>query len=642
MFDDLDSARSRVSTAITQLKRGNINYVAAKLIDETNRWINTFSHRKHSGGQTNYLSRTTVSPSLLERSRFEKTTAAVILDDFSLQCWQGEFNTVNVTPEGWAAQLENNPIDFLFVESAHAGNGGSWKGKIKTRSLDPDLTELLGWCRQHEIPTVFWNKEDPPHFDDFLTTAAAFDVIFTTDENMIPRYREAAPKAIVDVLPFAAQPLLHNPARNSPFGPKAREKRWQQGDIAFAGTFFNHKYSKRKKHLEDQLFAAAEIAEKYRYQFTIYSRLGNVDKRYRFPKRVQKYIAGSLSADQMLQANREHKVFLNVNSVESSPTMCSRRVFELPAYGAALLTSPSPAIENFFSPDQIAIAADQDQARAHLLTLLKSPEVRERMVHRAQRTIWNKHCYYHRALKLLEAAGVEHAAIESDPLVSVIASSNRPENIVHLFSQYSRQINVRRELILVCHGFSLQDHEVENFCSRYGIPHNEVQVIAASEEQSLGECLNAAVERSSGDFIAKFDDDDLYLPHYLEDMRNAAMYSGADLIGKQACYAYIESKNAIVLRRPEREHIWTNFVAGPTLFGPRATFESFPFENRTNGEDTALLRTLERKGRYIYSADRFNFIQVRGDKHTWKLADAEFMAQGEVRTFGLTEDHVEA
>ncbi|MGV0346939.1 glycosyltransferase family protein [Corynebacterium coyleae] len=642
MMFDIDRFRNRAGTAFSQIRNGNFDYVFAKLVHEVGRLANTAPHRKHSLLREGSLNRPAASPFSLEKPHFPEITAAVILDDFSYQCWQGEFNTIKVAPGRWTEQLEDTSIDLLLVESAHAGNGGTWAGKIKASSLDPDLAQLLDWCKQHQIPTVFWNKEDPPHFDDFLATATAFDIIFTTDENMVPRYQKAAPEAAIGVLPFAAQPLIHNPARNSPIGSKVQDKRWQRGDIAFAGTFFNHKYSARKKHLEDQLFAAANIAEKYQYRFTIYSRLGNVDKRYRFPRRVQKYIAGSLSADQMLQANREHKVFLNVNSVDSSPTMCSRRVFELPAYGAALLTSPSPAIENFFSPDQIAVAENQDQARAHLLTLLKSPEVRERMVHRAQRTIWNKHCYHHRASKLLEAAGVEHAATESDPLISVIAPSNRPDNIGHLFSQYSRQINVRRELILVCHGFKLQDHAVGDYCSQYGIPHDEVQIIAASEEQSLGECLNAAVERSSGDFIAKFDDDDLYLPHYLEDMRNAAMYSGADLVGKQACYAYIESKNAIVLRHPEREHIWTNFVAGPTLFGPRATFESFAFENRTNGEDTALLRTLERKGRYIYSADRFNFIQVRGGEHTWLLADAEFMAQGEVRTFGLNEAHVEA
>ncbi|BDZ42873.1 hypothetical protein GCM10025865_21720 [Paraoerskovia sediminicola] len=50
-------------------------------------------------------------------------------------------------------------------------------------------TELRGitrWCRENDVPTVFWNKEDPVHFDLFVATAALFDVVFTTDVDSIP------------------------------------------------------------------------------------------------------------------------------------------------------------------------------------------------------------------------------------------------------------------------------------------------------------------------------------------------------------------------------------------------------------------------------------------------------------------------
>ena len=40
---------------------------------------------------------------------------------------------------------------------------------------------------------------------------------------------------------------------------------------------------------------------------------------------------GELPYDQMLAAYKMYKVFLNVNSVIDSPTMCARRVFELSA-----------------------------------------------------------------------------------------------------------------------------------------------------------------------------------------------------------------------------------------------------------------------------------------------------------------------
>ena len=50
---------------------------------------------------------------------------------------------------------------------------------------------MLNYCRSRGIPTVFWNKEDPPHFDDFIGAAKEFDFVFTTDADCVPMYREA-------------------------------------------------------------------------------------------------------------------------------------------------------------------------------------------------------------------------------------------------------------------------------------------------------------------------------------------------------------------------------------------------------------------------------------------------------------------
>lgn len=585
------------------------------------------------------------SPKFISRSfkqHSSKYTGAVILDDFSLACWSEEFKVIVPTPDNWEIELENQNVDFLLVESAHSGNHGSWRSRLNTASeADHAIARLVHWCNARKIPTVFWNKEDPAHFDDFITTASLFDYIFTTDSDMVERYREIAPDAVVGVMPFAAQPAIHNPARNQPNMPGIRDKRWQRGDIAFAGTYFNHKYPERRQQLDLLLEAAATAASKNGFNFCIFSRLGNVDKRYRFPKQMRRYIVGSLPPERMLSANKEHKVFLNVNSVVTSPSMCARRLFELPASGAAVVTTPSPATTNFFSPDALAEVQSVEEATATITTLINSPEYREKMVHRAQRTIWNEHCYSHRTKQLFTAIGLQTPS-RSSGLVSVICSSNRPDNMPHLLGQFARQSIEERELILITHGYELKQAQLNKLCLDLGIDPSKVTKLEAPQTWSLGNCLNAAVSQSSGDFIAKFDDDDYYLPHYLEDMHNAVMYSGADLVGKQAAYAYVEGSNALVLRRPNQEHLWTNFVAGPTLFGPRETFEQHPFEDRTTGEDTAFLKSILAANGHIYSADRFNFIQVRGNNHTWKLSDAEFIAQGEVRSFGLNEAHVEA
>ena len=43
----------------------------------------------------------------------------------------------------------------------------------------------------------------------------------------------------------------------------------------------------------------------------------------------------------MLAAYTSYKVFLNVNSVTHSPTMCARRLFELSAAQTAVVTAPA-------------------------------------------------------------------------------------------------------------------------------------------------------------------------------------------------------------------------------------------------------------------------------------------------------------
>ena len=97
-------------------------------------------------------------------------------------------------------------------------------------------------CREQGIATVFWNKEDPPHFEDFLDTARLFDQVFTTDVTLLPRYREELGHERVAVLPFAAQSAVHNPIR-----PKHGH---QERDVAFAGMYFAHKFPERREQMD--------------------------------------------------------------------------------------------------------------------------------------------------------------------------------------------------------------------------------------------------------------------------------------------------------------------------------------------------------------------------------------------------------
>ncbi len=573
-------------------------------------------------------------PPSFKDKRFASVKVGVIMDDFSLEVWSEEFTTIALDPDKFKAQLTDGDapkIDLLFVESSWNGNGGKWQYQLAGQNAPSEkLRELVQECNHLGIPTAFWNKEDPPHFHDFLETAKLFDVIFTTAEEKIPEYFKEVGHEKVYCLPFAAQPKLHNPIRSS-----GDEK---PGDIAFAGMYFKHKFQERREQMDLLLGAAAEVAPRMQSGLAIYSRYSGGDDRYQFPAAFSKYVVGGLPYKKMVSAYRQHKVFLNVNSVVSSTSMCSRRVFEILASGTVVVSTRSAAINHFFDKDELPTVSDGVEAQHLLRALVNSKELRDRIVHKAQRKIWDQHTYEKRAEFVLEKTLGFANRQNKKPRISVISSTNRPEQIRHLIEQVERQCDVDVELCLALHGFDEQEVVLPQLQDQKNVQN--LKVIAVSSAESLGNCLNSLVELSTGDFIAKMDDDDEYGRHYLVDQYNALKYSGADLVGKQAVYVSLEQSSIIALKNSVKEHRWTDFVAGPTLFGPRSTFEDHRFEDRTTGEDSAFLSSLVKAGKRIYSSDRFNFLQVRGKtNHTWDSKDLEFLANSEVVLFNTFRDH---
>lgn len=445
----------------------------------------------------------TFAPAVLpERApRFPDIRVAVILDDFSMMAWRYEFETVAVTPQDWRQQLDEHPVDLLLVESAWHGNKDAWQYQLTgSKAPSPVLQELVAHCREQNIPTVFWNKEDPPHFEDFLDTARLFDHVFTTDVTLLPQYREALGHDRIGVLPFAAQSAVHNPVRP--------QHGHQDRDVAFAGMYFAHKFPERREQMDFLLGGAADVSPRMRKGLEIFSRFLGDDERYQFPGDLGDRVVGSLAYPQMLTAYKAYRAFLNVNSVVTSPSMCARRIFEITASGTPVISAPSQAIGEFFPEDEVPTVATRQEAADVVRSTVRSSELRDRMVHRAQRRIWRGHTYTHRAGTVLRAAGLSSGADATTlPTVSALSVTNRPHQIEHLLTQVGRQSEVQRQLVLITHGFELPE-AARAFAREQGI--EELTTFTAPGEWTLGACMNAAVERADGQVCSKMDDDDLY------------------------------------------------------------------------------------------------------------------------------------
>lgn len=336
---------------------------------------------------------------------------ASILDEFSEQCFARTAGLWPVVPGSLPIDLDYFQPDFLLVESAWNGNRGDWRYLVtSTNGTHAPLVKLVDQARRRGIPTVFWNKEDPPHFDDFAPAAILFDYIFTSEVALVERYQKLAPHAHVDVLKFAASPTLHRPERIDGY---------RAGGVCFAGQYFRHKFPERRSQM-DYLFEAAS-----HFDFSIYSRmLGGLEK-YAFPDEYLQFIVGSLPYAEMVNEYRRHKIFLNVNSVPDSRSMCARRVFELASSKTIVLSAATPAIRSVYLDDEVPMASNAQEARDILSTLLDDDGARQAMAHRAWRRTAREHTYFDRMHQLRTTLGI--AAEPDDEVVALVTPPGLPQ-----------------------------------------------------------------------------------------------------------------------------------------------------------------------------------------------------------------------
>jgi glycosyltransferase involved in cell wall biosynthesis len=204
--------------------------------------------------------------------------------------------------------------------------------------------------------------------------------------------------------------------------------------------------------------------------------------------------------------------------------------------------------------------------------------------------------------------------------VSIITSTNRPRFFNQLIRNYNAQQYQPKQLIIILNKDSMNLDKYRMIARKF----RNISVFQVPEKVSLGRCLNYAIRKSSYPYIAKFDDDDYYSPHYLTEQIKAIRRSGADLVGKRAHFSYLEASSKLVLRFPKQQSRFTGLVAGGTILLKRKVFRRVRFANVSLGEDTTYLRQCRARGYRIFSASPYNYVAIRRkDKksHTWKAAD---------------------
>ncbi len=252
---------------------------------------------------------------------------------------------------------------------------GAWQYHLTGTSAPRPafVVELVAACRERGVPTVFWNKEDPAHFEDFLDAAALFDHVYTTDVGRVDAYRERLGHDRVGSWRSGRSPRSTTPRARTATGPRATSRsaactsRTSTRSVGRRWTCCSARPSTSRR-------ACSTVSRS--------SPGSGAGTRYQFPEPFGSRVVGSLDYDRMLTAYREYKVFLNVSSVVDSPSMCARRVFEITACGTPVVTTPSAAVGEFFPPDEVFVVGERAEAAHTIRALVRSRELRDRATHR--------------------------------------------------------------------------------------------------------------------------------------------------------------------------------------------------------------------------------------------------------------------
>ncbi|TQR38594.1 glycosyltransferase family 2 protein [Brevibacillus brevis] len=205
--------------------------------------------------------------------------------------------------------------------------------------------------------------------------------------------------------------------------------------------------------------------------------------------------------------------------------------------------------------------------------------------------------------------------------VSVITCTNRPRFFNNIIANYKTQLFRVKELVIVINKDSMSLAKYRKKVRGY----KNISVFKVPERVSLGRCLNYAVSKTKYQFIAKFDDDDYYSPHYLKQQMNDLHRTGADIVGKRAFMIYLQSRKQLILRFPRQHNRFVRALAGGTLLFRKRVCSRVRFANISLGEDGKFIRACLARGYKLYASAPRNYIAVRRTNkksHTWKASDS--------------------
>jgi len=446
---------------------------------------------------------------------------AGILDELSEMFFPHVCKFLNLDAGNWRTQVEQFSPQILFVESIWNGFKGTWRRKL-TPIPSEEFLDLLKWCRDNNIPTIFWNKEDPVHFSTFLHVASHFDYVLTTDLDCVPLYKRLLGHEQVYCMPFASCVQIYSPI----------EKYERVNAACFAGSYYN-KHEERKRDFEGIMDLLIDKGEVVIYDRNPYP--NNPD--YTYPEKYRSYIAGTLPPEKVDIAYKSYKIGVTLNIVKHSSTMEARRAFELISCNTLILSNECQGLKTLFG-DLVIFYDNPDTCASRLEHLLKNEVELDKLRLQALRKVLSEHTYNERVDFLYELI-YRTKPQDSSPRIAVYSVVKDTDDINNVVGGYLRQRYHQKKLFLFSDNWERLQNEVVHL--------NDVQILAV--DQMTPTFLEEF------DFCSFFSPNNYYGGNFLTDLTLSLKYEKPTAVGKGCYYTY--KNNVFELKDKKNRYILT-------------------------------------------------------------------------------------
>lgn len=269
----------------------------------------------------------------------------IIADNFTFENINYLFETKYINSNDNFSDINFN---LLFCESAWGGLDESWRDQIfgynTSQNINYKINKLINICKKKNIPTIFYAKEDPIFFDGFKNCSVLFDLVITTADECVSKYKLLGCKNVISTT-FLINPKIHNPVKSGTINK-----------LAFPGSYYNFldgrcnimdKILKNLlTHTDFDIFDRKYLHNKATYQI---KKLQANKAKCEFPTNYTQLIKPGLTYSQVIDnIYKKYKCILNINTISDSSSMFSRRVMEVAGCGTNIISNESLGMRNIF------------------------------------------------------------------------------------------------------------------------------------------------------------------------------------------------------------------------------------------------------------------------------------------------------